>query len=218
MKFLRLRRRSEVEVLDLIKRHVEVCVSASDELKRAVDAKLVGNEKGVEERLKRLSSFEGEGDKLRRRMAEELAKGMLPPVSREDFMRLIEMLDKVADWSKDAGRVLAALSAKDLSERSKGCFRMLAERVNNCVHTLSNCVKLFYEDYEGASKECTYVETIEEEVDSLYVNTLKTLCSSEWSIKSFVCWIELAKHLEMVADSCEDTCDLIRIIMVSTLY
>lgn len=215
---IKWRKPPEFRVLDLIEKHLSLCVSTSDELLNAVEAKVAEEREKFEAHAKNVSRFEEEADNVRREIFETLAGGILPPLSKGDLINLVERLDMIADWSKESGRILEILPLEEFSKDLKYLFMEFTKMTNHCAHALSNVVRLLYTDYKKALDECNRVELFETEIDTLYMETLKALFDSKLKAQTLFLANELAKSLEMTGDSCEDTADLIRVVIVSTFY
>jgi len=217
LRFLR-RRRPESRVLDLLERHVSLCVSASDELVKAFKAKVSGDISEAGRHIRALSGFEEQADGVRREIVDLIAGGILPPLSKGDLMGLVAKIDLVADWSKEAGRILEILPLEGLSEELKELLFEFVKMDNRCVHALERVVRLLYTDHEEALDACNLVEMIEEGIDALYIEALRMLHASGLDAPTLFLANQLVESLEMIGDSCEDTADLIRAVVVSTFH
>jgi len=213
-----LRWRSEKRVLDLLERHVSLCVSASDELVLAYKAKAYGSLDEAGRHIRALSGFEEQADAVRREMVDLIAGGVMPPLSKSDLMSLVAQIDLVADWCKEAGRILEILPLNGFSDELKELLFEFVKMDNRCVHTISRVVRLLYTDHEDALDACNLVEMIEEGVDALYIETLRMLHASGLDAPTLLLAGKLVESLEMIGDSCEDTADLIRAVIVSTFH
>lgn len=215
---IKWRKPPETRILELLEKHVSLCTSISSELVKVAELKIAGEREEMEKCLERVFKMEEKADSLRREVARELAKGILPPLSREDLMNLVQKLDMVADYAKDATRILGIIHANELTEGFKIVFMKFINKVDECVHALGSSVKALYEDFKRAADQCYEVERIEEEIDAIYVEALKVARDSNMKIQTALLATELLRLLEMAADQCEDTADLIRIVTISTLY
>jgi len=190
-------------------------MAAVEDLEKAVKAAAVDEEREMRLRIDRVTNAEREADGLRREVMNELARGELPPVDREDLMHLIKRVDMVADWSREATRILDATPMREVpGNLKKACVEMV-EGVKECASALQISVNRIAEKPEEALKASDQVERQEEMVDSLFQNA-RGLLAKETEIKVGVaiCMNELFEALEMVADSCEDVCDQVRVIVV----
>ncbi len=208
-------RRREEKALTLVRRHLATTMAAVEDLEKAVKAAAVDEEREMRLRIDRVTNAEREADGLRREVMNELARGELPPVDREDLMHLIKRVDMVADWSREATRILDATPMREVpGNLKKACVEMV-EGVKECASALQISVNRIAEKPEEALKASDQVERQEEMVDSLFQNA-RGLLAKETEIKVGVaiCMNELFEALEMVADSCEDVCDQVRVIVV----
>jgi predicted phosphate transport protein (TIGR00153 family) len=191
-------------------------VKTADCLQHALTAKTNNMYEETKLQLKELNNAEEEADSIRRSIEKELAEGILPPLNRADMARLIEKLDDVPDWCKESGRILDILSWDEISEELRESFIEMTRVVNSCVHSLADVVSLLYTNHEKSLDGCNTVEILEHEIDNLYFETLKKFYVSVMEPKTMLLANEFARCLEMVGDSCEDTADLIRVVIVST--
>ena len=217
MPTIKRRKPPEARVLGFLEQHVSLCTSIMNELVKLAELKTGGSREETERCLARLFKMEEEADGLRRQAAMELAKGILPPLSREDLMKLMERLDMVADYAKDAARILGIIHADELTEGFKIVFMRFINKVNECVQALGDSMKALLKNFKDVVNKCYEVERLEEEIDVIYVEALKVARDSNMKIQTSLLATELLRLLEMEADHCEDTADLIRIITISAL-
>jgi predicted phosphate transport protein (TIGR00153 family) len=219
MGFLKIKLRTppEEKVLNLIEKHLSFCVSASEELGEAAKAK-INKEQTWMPHLERLYDSEEKADSVRRELVGVLAAGILPPLSKGDLMQLTAKLDMVADWSKEAGRILEILPVEDLPHDMGRVFVSLVEETGRCVHALSTAIDSLYTDHEKSLEQCDRVEEIEHLVDSIFIESMKTLFESEMSPQFLLLLNTLVNDFEMVSDTCEDTADMIRVVIISTFH
>ena len=208
-------RRREERVLTLVRRHLATTMSAVEDMEKAVRAAAVDDEREMRLRKDRVTNAEREADGLRREVMNELARGELPPVDREDLMHLVKRADMVADWSLEATRILEATPMREVPRNLKKACVEMAEGVKECASALQRSVNRIAEKPEEALRAADQVERREEMVDGLFQNA-RGLLAKETEIKVGVAILmnELLEALEMVADSCEDACDQVRVIIV----
>lgn len=208
----------EEEAFSLLEKHVSLCEAASDDLAQAVKLMVAGKEKDAKAILESLFNRERAADGLRRRMLDEFAKGVLPPLSREDIMRTVRRLDVVVDWLKDGGRLLSVFSPEDIPANLGEKLVEFAEKLAECVHVLGGSVKAVIEDYRKALEGCHRVEEIEREIDHMYVAMLGEVKHLSKGDQTPLLLIEFLRSLESAADECENTADFLRIMIISTFY
>jgi len=186
-----------------------------EDLERAVAAAVVGDEKEMHKCVERVSSSEREADSLRRKVMDEISRGELPPTDREDLMDLVKRVDMMADWSRESTRILGAVPMERVPVSVKDTFLVMAKSVRQCAASVQRCVNLMMTKPDEALQAADAVEREEEKVDDVHERA-RILIGREDLPRAGVAVLisELFDAIEMVADSCEDVCDQVRIIMV----
>lgn len=146
---------------------------------------------------------------------DELSRGELPPGDREDLMNLVKQVDMIADWSREAIRVLNAFSVNEMpNSLKKACVEMV-DGAKECAFAVRKCFIRMMNKPEEALQAADQVERQEEKVDNLHEKA-RRLLAKETEMKAGVAVLinELFESIEMIADCCEDACDQVRIIIV----
>ena len=209
------RKTPEIEILDLLNEHLELCVKSSDLLVEATIQKKSNNTVKSNTLFKKVSETEETADYLRREILNKLAKGILPPISKQDMIELTRLLDNVIDWVDKSGILFNII---DIASVPEIVLEIILEQIklgNQCVHSLRDTIKTLYKDYEEALDKCNLVEIIEHEMDDIHNQINVTLYRSELTASHIMILKELSDSLEMIGDSCEDTADLVRVVVVS---
>jgi len=210
--------RRERQVLENVNKHLGLTEDCVVELERMIKAASRGDLEEKEASFKRLSRMESEADGVRRTLAESLlTKGTLPPTVREDLMELVRAMDWVADWAKEAGRILDLLEFEKIQEEVKRAAERMAGELKGCVLTLRKSINSLTIDPEASLKLAYKVEDIEEEIDEMYADARRlflTLDFSGFETPFLILLNMFFDALEMVADWCENTSDLVRVLVV----
>jgi len=210
-------RRREVRALDLMEKHLANVVSAVEDLERSIEAALRGDAEDMICSIERVVEAEKEADRLRRAIMDDLASEVVSPVGREDLMHLVKRLDMIADWSREATRILEALPLEKAPKKVlEECLKM-AHGAKECAHAVRRAVDRLMKDPGEALREADAVERLEEEVDELYMEARKVfarLDPGKISTPVLILLRDLLDAVENVADWCENSCDQIRIISV----
>jgi len=208
-------KRRETKAITLMQRHLATTMSAVEDLEGAVKAAVSNNEKEKELSINRVISAEKEADRLRRVVMIELAGGELPPTDREDLMHLMKRVDMVADWSRESTRILNAVPMQDVPESLKKAAVEMVEGVRECATALRKSINSMAEKPKEALKAADDVERSEERVDDLFENSRRLLTREEkLKVGVAILMNELFEAIELAADSCEDACDQVRVIIV----
>jgi len=211
--------RSETRILDLLLKHAEACMESVMALHNAISHLLERDLEEFEIWLKEVHKNEEKADDIKRKIFEDLARGVIPPLSREDFVRVVERMDMIADSARDGARVLEIPNTqKGILEHSESRILLkMIERARLCVETIRCAIKRISDDFEASLKLIHKVEEIEENMDALYVEGLATLCSGERSIRHSVLLERLIETLESICDYSEDVGDVLKIIIVRAI-
>ncbi len=208
----------EMRILENVNTHLGLTVDCVIELERMVEAASSGAFEEKKNSFKRLSEIEVEADKLRRTLAETLlTRGTLPSDVRADLMELVRTMDWVADWAKEAGRILSLLDFERIPDKMKELAKKVTIELKNCVLTLRHSINNLTINPDVSLKLAYEVEHIEENIDELYTDARKLLLTLDFSgFKTpFLILLNMFfDALEMVADWCENTSDLVRVLVV----
>ena len=210
--------RRQVRALTLMQRHLANVVSAVEDLVRALEDALRGDEKSMMASIRRVAEAEREADWLRRAIMDALASEVISAAGREDLMHLIKRMDMIADWSREATRILEAIPLREVpKEILEECLKM-AQGAKECAYAVRKAIDRLLEKPEEALKEADRVERLEERVDALYREARRAfarLPPGQHHTPVLILLRDLMDAIENVADWCENTCDQIRVICVT---
>ena len=103
----------------MLENHLELTKNSVSDLYRMVEATSKGEIPQSKDFYKSLSEMEIKADELRRELVDELTRSELFPEERDDLMELVRAVDWVADWSKEAGRILSIIPFEKAPEEMK---------------------------------------------------------------------------------------------------
>jgi uncharacterized protein Yka (UPF0111/DUF47 family) len=179
-------RRGE-KVIEMVEEHLKLTQNAVSDLYRMVEASASRQMKDCEDFFESVSQLEMKADNLRKEMVEELTRSEMFPEERDDLMELVRAVDWIADWSKEAGRILVIIPFDKAPDEMK----------------------------EAAQNMCR--EVLEEELDELYSAARVHLANLEFpdvTTGALILLNMFLDALETVADWCENTADIVRAIAV----
>jgi predicted phosphate transport protein (TIGR00153 family) len=205
------------EVLDMAEKHLELTRSAVIDLYNMVDAAARCDAEGCASYYMSLSKMEMEADELRRKMINALTVSEMFPEERDDLMELVRAIDWIADWSKEAGRILEIIHLDRAPEEIRDAALSMVKADGVCVGVLTECLKMMSTDSKEAINFANKVEMLEEDIDELYSIARRHLASldfPDWTVGSIILLNEFLDALETIADWCENTADIVRAIAV----
>ena len=195
--------------------HLKTTIRAVEGLMEAIKATAKGNLKNIPLIIERVERAEEEADGLRRRLMEELAREELSPVDREDLMHLVKRVDMVADWCRESARILRVIHKRELSKTIKNAILNMMKGVEETALALQKAINQMSESPEKTLEAADKVERLEEKVDELYEKARFALAEcTEAKVGVMILIGNLLETIEGIADSCEDACDQIRVIIV----
>jgi predicted phosphate transport protein (TIGR00153 family) len=208
-------KRRETKALLTIQQHLALTTEIVEDLEKAIRAAIANEEKDKQRSIERVVASEKEADRLRRKVMDDVSKGELSPIDREDLVRLVKNVDMVADWSRESTRVLGAIPMAHVPEAIKQEFADMVKSVKECAVSLQRCVNKMMTKPAEALQAADDVEREEEKVDDIHEKA-RILLGKEEMPKAGVAVLvsQLFEAMEMIADSCEDACDQVRVIMV----
>ncbi len=175
-------------------------------------------EKAIEE-YREVRKLEDEADNVKRKIIDDLSKGVFHPLDREDLSRLVLIGDDIADYIKATGRKLAILieSGYRFSDEITSYLLIIAENLIKAIKLLIEAIKALSESIEKTITYTHMIEEIEEKIDDIRDEALKKILIECGEKFTGYCMLlkEALDDLEMASDRCEDTGDTLRTVVVS---
>jgi predicted phosphate transport protein (TIGR00153 family) len=211
-------RRNET-VLQMTHRHLELTTEAVKQLYEMVRAvrKSPSEKKNFYDII---SQHEMQADQIRRDMVTELSNRDLYPDERDDLMELVRAVDWVADWAREAGRILVIIPYHKLPPEFQGAVEDMCRENYSCVRVLAKCIFALSNDPRKTLDLADQVELLEEDLDDLYSiarNYFVDLDDIEITRGAMILVNELIDAIETVSDWCENTADIARAIAIRVL-
>ncbi len=208
-------KRKETKALTTVQRHLALTTGIVEDLEKAIRAAIKGDLKEMQTCIERVASSEKEADGLRRNVMDEISTGELSPTDREDLMDLVKRVDMVADWSRESTRILGAIPMEYVPTSIKDVSIEMVVSVKQCTISLQKCVNKMMTRPEEALQAADAVEREEEKVDDIHEKARILLGKEDVPRAGIAVLVgQLFEAIEMIADSCEDACDQVRVITV----
>ena len=208
-------KRREDKAIELVQQHLTLTTTIVEDLEKAITAATRREEKEERRFADTVAKGEKEADRLRRKIMDEISKGELSPTDREDLMELVKKVDMVADWSRESTRILGAIPMEFVPQVIRENFLEMVKSARECARSVQKCVNKMLTRPEEALQAADTVEREEEKVDDTHEKARISLGKEDLPKAGVVVLIsQLFEALEMIADSCEDACDQVRVIMV----
>lgn len=208
-------KRRENKALAIVQRHLALTTGIVEDLEKAICASIKSDIKEMQRCIQRVARSEKEADGLRRNVMDEISTGELSPTDREDLMNLVKRVDMVADWSRESTRILGAIPMVNVPASIRDELIEMILNIKKCAVSLQKCVNMIMVKPEEALEAADAVEREEEKVDDLHEKARILLGKEDLPRAGVAVLIgQLFEAIEMIADSCEDACDEVRVIIV----
>ena len=206
-----------ISVLEMVEKHLDLTQNAAISLHTMVEVASNSNQEKGSAVFTNISRYEREADELRRKMVRELTEGEMYPEERDDLMELVRAVDQIADWSKEAGRILRTIPFEKTPDSIKTATLNMAKANVDCVDVLKQSINALPINPSRALTLADEVEMLEETIDDLYGEVRLHFANEEFpgfSMGSLILMNEFFDAIETAADWCENTADIVRAIAV----
>jgi len=209
----------ERKILDISDEHMKRIVKTVAGMNKAIQAYCDLDRKKMDEGDREAFQSERDADEIKRRILEELSKGIFHPINRDEIIRLTMTADEIAANAKAAARKLKYLDPKKLSEDLRKTIRTFSTAVMEISMRTHETFIMLEKDPKGAVALSHEVEKMEEKIDDLRAEELTprllTWYKKIKDIGSALLLREITDNMENIADFCEDVSDIIRSIAIS---
>jgi uncharacterized protein len=205
--------KKEQQVKEFMKEHLEKVKECLDLFETTIALYLDGKEEEANVSSYNVHKKEHEADECRRKILAKLSEGAFLPFFREDYIGIVELVDKIANRAKTVTQTMVIEGPKIPQEMHED-IRALA---NRAVITLEPLVKLFDVPLLDKSKSLALIQEIstrEQVADSIEFKLLKRLFKEiNISLAEKIIIGNLVTIIAEVADAIENVGDRIQILI-----
>ncbi len=206
----------EQSILEDAQKHVEETYRTVSYFAEAVQVFIQGDAAAKALAIDKVGKSEHEADILRSKMVKELSESLLLPPDREDLMHFVKTLDKIADWTNGAARILGFIEKK-LPESVLSNVSSATELIVNSISKLKESIHaLTKNDLKKALADCEEVDRIEHQADDQKKMLIESIIHSNLDPTSLLLSYQLAEYLEGVTDKIEDAADFIKVVAIKS--
>ncbi|MFA5286730.1 MAG: DUF47 family protein [Candidatus Omnitrophota bacterium] len=206
----------EQSIIQDSKKHVEETYKTVTYFSEAVKAFIQGDLKAKAAAIENVRASEHAADILRSKMISELSEGMLLPPDREDLMHFVKTLDKIADWTNGAARILGFIEQK-LPDNVLKNISDATGLIFNSISKLKEAIEaLTKNDLKKALADCQIVDEIEHQADDQKKALIESIIHAKLEPIGLLLSYQLAEYLEGVTDKIEDAADFIKVVAIKS--
>ena len=182
----------------------------------AIKAFSRGDLGGKTEAIEKVRESEHRADILRAKMVRELSEGLLLPPDREDMMHFVKTLDKIADWTNGAARILGFIEDR-LPENILRNIMSATELIFTAISKLKEAIQaLSKNDLKKVISDCEEVDRIEHEADDQKKTLIEAIIHARLEPTKLLLSYQLAEYLEGVTDKIEDAAEFVKVIAIKS--
>lgn len=204
----------EQSIMQDAKKHVEETYNTVTCFAEAIRAFISGDLSAKSVAIEKVRESEHQADLLRSKMVKELSEGLLLPPDREDMMHFVKTLDKIADWTNGAARILGFIEQK-LPENILKNISTATEMIFTAISRLKDGIEsLGKNDLKKALLDCEDVDRIEHEADDQKKVLIESVIHARLEPATLLLCYQLAEYLEGVTDKIEDAADFVKVLAI----
>lgn len=166
----------------------------------------------IEARYDTILKLDEEERNIRRMIEKDIASIGALLTNKEDFIRLMNGLDKIADTSEGIAYRLVSL-VKMKFKINKDIFKgvlQLGEAVHSILGKLREALLSVALDSDTFMKKVTEIDNAEREIDDIYRNLSLTILQSDMKVGHMFLIREIVSLLEEIADKAEESVETLR--------
>jgi predicted phosphate transport protein (TIGR00153 family) len=206
----------EQHIIQDAQKHVEVTYKTVEYFVEAVRAFVKGDLSAKAIAIEKVREGEHEADLIRSKMVKELSESLLVPPDREDLMHFVRTLDKIADWTNGAARLLGFIEER-LPENILKNISTATEVILKSVTKLKEAIGgLGKNDLQKVILDCEEIDRLEHEADEQKQLLIESIIHAKLEPTSLLLSYELADYLEGVTDKVENAADFIKVVAIKS--
>lgn len=206
----------ERSIIEDAQSHVEETYKTVTYFSEAVKAFIQGDLNAKSIAIDNVRESEHQADVLRSKMVRELSEGLLLPPDREDLMHFVRTLDKIADWTNGAARILGFIE-EHLPDNVLKNISSATDLIFTSISKLKEAIQAITKnDLKKALLDCEDVDRIEHEADDQKKLLIESIIHARLEPTSLLLSYQLAEYMEGVTDKIEDAADFIKVLAIKS--
>jgi len=209
------RRTMERRVKEGMERHLKAVGHCLEKFEESVLAFLRGDYEGALRAAMEVHRLESEADSERREIQRGLFRGAFMPLLREDFLKLTELMDSVANKAEEVCDQLV-LERPEIPEEVREELEAIPSVTVEAFGELAECVRSLWENVDEALERAAVIQAKEHEVDELRWRALRKVFGSDMELARKLQMRDLVARMSEISDRIEDASDYIVVIAVKS--
>lgn len=211
-----LGRQEEQAILQDAQKHVEETYKTVEHFTEAVKAFIQGDSEAKAIAIEKVRESEHQADILRYKMVNELSEGIFLPPDREELLHFARTLDKIADWTNGAARLLGFIEQK-LPENVLKNISLATELIFSSISKLREAIyAVAKNDLKQTLRDCEDVDHFEHDADDQKKLLIESIIHAKLEPAALLLSYQLAEYLEGVTDKIEDAADFVKTLAIKS--
>ena len=164
--------------------------------------------------LENVRESEHRADILKAKMLDKISESLLIPPEREDVMRFIKTLDKIADWTLSSARLLGFIENKIPDVVLENMAAAAGLIVSATDKLREGILALIGNDLKKAFASIDEIDRLEHEADDRKKELIESVLNAKLDPNSLILMFHLADYMEGVTDQINTAGDFIKIIAI----
>ncbi|HLF34938.1 MAG TPA: DUF47 family protein [Cyclobacteriaceae bacterium] len=187
----------------------ENLVTASEYLKTLIREYESGK---LDEYVKKIYEKELEGDKITRKIYDEINRTFITPFDREDIHRLAKNIDEVVDLINRISQDIKLFKPKELLQ---SCVEQ-SDILHLCAVEINDAMKYIGElkDYSHIMNACKKISELESQADEINHKAISNLFKKEKDPIELIKLKDILISLERAVDRSERVADILQVVIL----
>lgn len=162
--------------------------------------------------VKKIESFEHEGDRITHDLFAELNRTFVTPLDREDIHALASAIDTIMDQIEAAADTMVLYGVEHPTDQAKLLAEIVVDSTEQILQAIS--VMRARRNLREILVNCVEINRLENEADEVRRKVLGELFREERDVIKLIKWKEIYELLERATDECEDVADVLQAIVM----
>jgi len=209
-----LSKAEEHSIFQDARKHVEETHQTVVHFSEAVEAFIEKDLNAKTTAIEKVRESEHRADILRLKMVDDLSESLFQPPDREDLVQFVETLDKIADWTSSAARILGFIEQEFPQSVLKN-MSSASDIIITSISKLKDAIDaLAHNNFKEAIARYEDVDRLEHEADDRKKLLIEAIIHANLEPVGLVLSYQLAEYMEGITDKIEDTAHLVRRIAI----
>ncbi|MDO5555286.1 MAG: DUF47 family protein [Clostridia bacterium] len=166
----------------------------------------------MKQNIEKIHKIEHEADEEKHHMMKFLLKDFLPPIEREDIIKISHRIDNVTDLTEEILINLNIFNVKSLAPEVIECAELLVKCCDNLKVLLTEFAN--FKKSNIIQSKIVEINKLEEEGDSIYHKCMKKIYANPKNVIDIIIWTTIYNCFEECFDACESVADYIETVIM----